>query len=180
LKMQLKMDGIQEDKFTMLRISIGNHFQALSFHIIGTIFMLIVVYFLNFDQDAITVFSAIWIVYTIPTFYLHTEYWLRNYREEYKVSSSEIAYWSKGKAKRKVVKSEEIQKIIIYRSASLDRGGIQLTPIESYHYARINTKSGEEIIITCLLTPKIEKIFRKLAGVPIERKKRFFCTLSWK
>lgn len=51
--------------------------------------------------------------------------------------------------------------------------------IEAYHYARIYLKSEEQLIITCLLAPKVEKAIRGLRGVKIERKKQIFCTLDW-
>ena len=63
---------------------------------------------------------------------------------------------------------------------SIDTGSITFLAFESYYYARIITNLGEELIITCLLTPKVEETVRQLKGVPVIRKKRFFFNLDWK
>ena len=54
-----------------------------------------------------------------------------------------------------------------------------ITAMEYYRYARIITKTGEEIIITCLMTLDLEEAVKELQGVPYERKKRL-AFLDWK
>jgi hypothetical protein len=51
--------------------------------------------------------------------------------------------------------------------------------MEYYRYARIIAKTGEEIIITCLMVLDLECAVKQLTGVPYERKKRL-ALLSWK
>jgi hypothetical protein len=46
-----------------------------------------------------------------------------------------------------------------------------------YHYAKIFTKEGREIIITCLMVPRVEDAMRTIDGVQIELEKRFFTNI---
>ncbi len=62
----------------------------------------------------------------------------------------------------------------------MDAWGFPLLAMEFYYYARVITNSGEELIITRLLTPEVEKEVQKLEGVPVERVKRAFCAVFWK
>jgi hypothetical protein len=71
-----------------------------------------------------------------------------------------------------------LQKIILFKSASIDKGGVQMTPVENYHFAVIKTKSGESFFITNLLAPDVEKAINMIKLVPYERRKLLFATLS--
>ncbi len=62
----------------------------------------------------------------------------------------------------------------------MDAWGFPIGTMENYYYARIITHSGEELIITRLLTPEVEKAVRQLEGVPVERIKRPFCPIFWR
>ena len=73
-----------------------------------------------------------------------------------------------------------MERVILYKAASLDKGGIPVSPLEYYNYARIVLKSGGEVVITCLLSPKVDKITNQIRGVRQERKKRLFNTTYWK
>jgi hypothetical protein len=74
----------------------------------------------------------------------------------------------------------DLKEIVLHKSANLDKWGIPFTAIEYYHYARIITQSGEGIIITCLLTPKVEAVVRTFNRVAYERRKSFFCSIKLK
>jgi pyrroloquinoline quinone (PQQ) biosynthesis protein C len=116
-------------------------------------------------------------LYTIPALYLHLEYYFKNVGQELRIMEDEIRFRDKDQ-KELTWKFHDLQKIILYKSASLDRGGVQLSAIESYHYARIIPKQGSEIIVTCLMTPNVEEEVKKIRGVKFERKKRLFASLN--
>lgn len=69
-----------------------------------------------------------------------------------------------------------IRKIILYRSASLDKGGIPISPLESYHYAEIISKNNEVLIITCLMSTDIKNALKNIRGVPMVKKRRLFAS----
>jgi hypothetical protein len=161
----------------MYKVTAINQFKAMRFHLMGTIFMLITLYFLGFNSDAEVIFISAWIIYTLPALYLHLEYYFHDKGKTIEISSSEIII-TDGDCFKLTYQNSQVEKIIVYKSASLDKGGIQFTAIETYHYARIFIEGGEEIVITCLMAPDVDKTVRELHGVSYERKKRFFCSLS--
>ena len=178
MKTLLNQDGIQGGKM-ILRISLTNQLRVMSFHFMGTIFMLIALFILKFNIDVLIIFGIWFTVLTLPVIYLHIEYYIANRKQEIAIKDDELSVISQNGNTQKF-KFTELSKVILYKSASLDKGGIQFTPIESYHYARIITKSEKQILVTCLMFPKLEEFINRLKGVQKIRKKRLFCTLSWK
>ena len=141
--------------------------------------MFVTLYFLRFNINALIIFGIWFTVLTLPVIYLHIEYYIANRKQEIAIKDDELTVITQNGNTYKF-KFTELSKVILYKSASLDKGGIQFTPIESYHYARIITKSEKQIIVTCLMTPKLEEVVNELKGVQKIRKKRLFCTLLWK
>ncbi len=168
------MDGIQEDK--LLKISFFTHFSSLvSLLIVMMLFFMILV-FVKFEQDAITVFGILFLVDAIPALILHFEYWLKNKGEEYKVQGAKLI--RRAGRKETHVRNDEIEKVIIYLPPSLFKNSnFHLLAIESYHYAVVRLKTGEELVLTCLLAPRIDRELKKMKGVLFERKKRLFCMI---
>lgn len=162
----------------ILRISASNQLRAMSFHFMGTFFMFVVLYLLKFNSDFVIIFAGMFVLLTLPLLYLHIEYYIANRKQKIIIKDEEFTIIKQNGNILKF-KFTELSKVILYKSASLDKGGIQLTPIESYHYARIITKSEKQIIVTCLMYPKLEEVVNELKGVQKIRKKRPFCTLSW-
>jgi len=150
----------------------------MSFHFLGTFFMLVALSLLRFHMDFVLVFAGTYALLTLPLAYLHVQYYLANRRLEVIIENGELTITEKNGHTEKL-KFTEISKVILYKSASLDKEAIQFTPLESYHYARIITKSEKQILVTCLMSPKLEEIVNGFVGVMIVRKKRFFCTLSF-
>jgi hypothetical protein len=168
------MDGIQEDK--RLRFSFLNNISALLSLIIGFVMVFIILIVLQFDPYALLAFGIWYGIDVVITIYLHIDYWLKNKDEEYEVHFDELVRYKNGE--RTIYKVSDIERIVVHMSPALYRGSnLHFLGIEAYHYARVYLKSGEELIITCLLTPKVEKALRGLRGVRIERKKWLFNTL---
>lgn len=148
------------------------------FHIMGTALMIIVLAFLRFDTGMMKIFFIIWSIYTIPALYLHLEYYFQNRGQQLTILDEELIYKSRNGAERQF-RFGELQKIILYKSASLDKRGLQLSAIESYHYAKIIPKHGEEIIITCLMAPNVEEVLRQIKLGQYERKNQLFSGLNF-
>lgn len=170
--------GILEGRMERYSIDFVNHLRALlSLFFVGVI-MLGVLYWLKFDQSAIVIFGIFFLADAIPALYLHLEYWFSNMGEEYEITSNEIIRYKNGNQLKYSTKN--IDKITLYKSASMDKGGIPFLAVESYYYVRVSIKSGEELVITRLLSSKLEEAVRRLKGVPFIRKKRLLCTIFWK
>ncbi|MDE5423319.1 hypothetical protein L3073_13955 [Ancylomarina sp. DW003] len=113
------MDGTQED--SVFKVTVYNQLRALFLHLFGTLMMIIVLYILSFEKEFIIVFLITWIIYTIPVLYLHTEYWIKNWSEKYEIKEGRIIKYNK--RGKKIYNKEDIVKIILYKSASIDKGG---------------------------------------------------------
>lgn len=155
-----------------------NHFNPLYSILILLIMMIPVLYWFNFEQYALVIGGIIFLVDLLPALYLHLQYWSENRGEEYSVTENEIIRYTENQ--NKVFKAEEITKCIIYKSASIDKGGLPISAMEHYFYARIVFGTGDELIMTCLLTHKLDQVLAQLKDVPTVRKKRAFNTLWWK
>jgi len=174
------MGGILEDNFLMetYSIKIINHIKVSSFLWQTTLLIFLVGYFLKFDLDTFVVVFAFSGIFTVPAIYLHIEYLIKNNGCSIELESDKLTF-TRG-SESVDYKFVDMDKVILYKSASLDKGGIPLSPIEAYHYARVITKSNEELIITCLIAPKVDVLIKHLTGVKFARKKRLFCTVFWK
>ncbi|MDD4972401.1 MAG: hypothetical protein PHT07_23475 [Paludibacter sp.] len=169
------MDGIREDK--ILQVTIFNHFASSFRLLIACVGFICILIYLRFDPDAITVFGIGLLIDAVPALYLHIEYWIKNKGEEYEIRDSEIIQRKYGK--EKCYKNQDIEKIIVYLSPSLYKNSnFHLLSIESYHYARIRLKTGEEIVLTCLLAPRMDKTLRQMKGILFEKRKKIFCAIN--
>lgn len=163
----------------IMRISTSNQLRVLSYQFMGMIFMFVTLYFLRFNINALIIFGIWFTVLTLPVIYLHIEFYIANRKQEIVIKDDELTVITRNGNTYKF-KFTELSKVILYKSVSLDKGGIQFTPVESYHYVRIITKSEKQIIVTCLMTPKLEEVVNEFKGVQKIRKNRLFCTLLWK
>jgi len=174
------MDGklFMNDKVIMvLKQSFRNHIIVSGFTWIVTAILFGVWWYLNYNPAFLLTAGLFHLLFTIPALYLHIEYSIRNAGEEIEINSNEIIV-RKGGNERKY-RSKDLEKIIVYKSASLDKGGIPLSAMEYYRYARVEAKTGEEIIITCLMVLDVEGAVKQLKEVSYERKKGL-AFLTWK
>lgn len=153
----------------ILKQSIRNHVSVSGFTWIMTAIFFGLLWYLNYDSDFLLIGGLFHLLFTIPALYLHVEYSIKNAGEVIEIHQNVIIVKRKGREHKYC--SRDLAKITIYKSASLDRGGIPFSSMEYYRYARIIAKSGEEIVITCLMTLDIEGALKHLTGVPYERKK---------
>ena len=160
----------------LLKISFLNHFKALSHELIGIGLMLIALFIIGFENSFILSFGLWFIALSLPTIYLHFEYYFINKGEEIILENNCIRIKSNLKGVKEY-RFDELESVVYYKSASLDKGGMPLMPCESYHYIKINTKSKKQIIITCLMYPKLDEVVSKIKEIPLTRKKFLICSL---
>lgn len=153
----------------ILKQSIRNHIIVSGFTWIVTAILFGVWWYLNYNPAFLLTAGLFHLLFTIPALYLHIEYSIKNTGQEIEINSNEIIVRKNGGERK--YSNKDLAKIIVYKSASLDRGGIPLTAMEYYRYARVVTKTGEEIIITCLMVLDVEGAVKQLTGVSYERKK---------
>lgn len=166
------------------KVTLGNHFKVLEGILFLGLFLIAAViflkkysdvYYLGIEQDVF----VFWAINLLPVLYLYIEYYSYN-----RGSILEIDFWKKEfiytnrTGITETYNFDDFSKIVVYMAPSWLRGSsFQILPFEQYHYARVHTKSGKEIIITCLLTRKVQDTVESISGVPIEKKKRLFSSI---
>lgn len=138
--------------------------------------MLAVGYAVGFDDIMLKVFSILWVVFSLPVVFLHLEYYFRNRGQRLEIQEGGITF-HESNGERRGYNNDDIEKIVLYKSASLDKGGFPLSTFELYHYARIVPRQGSEIVVTSLMAPKVEDAVKQIKWVKMERKKSFFASL---
>lgn len=156
------------------RITLGNQLKAISFSVMGTLMMIGALFYFGFNAGFVKVFTIFWLFYTVPAVAVHLIYYLSNKNQQVEISNNEVIFQDQN-GKEKKYRTEDLEKIVVYKSASIEKGSIQFTPIESYHYARVIPKTGNEIIITSLMIPDVEEALKKLQNITMEKKRRLFC-----
>lgn len=163
-------------KYKTLKITIKNHFASLWTTLLATIMFIYVILYLRYDTVAITIFGVYFLINALPALYLHIEYWLINKDDEYIIRKSEIILRKNGK--EYCYKNKDIEKVIFYLTPSLYINSIPFLSMQSYHYAIVKLKNGDEHVLTCLIAPRIDKELKQIVGVLFERRKKMFCSLS--
>jgi hypothetical protein len=160
-----------------LKISLTNQFRVLYHELCVIALMFIILCCFSFNRDLVLIFGIGFILATIPVFFLHFEYYLANRRKEIYLEKNQISIINNN-GLTSYYSFDDLEIVIYYKSASMDKGGIPIMPIEPYHFIRIITKSKEQIIITCLMYPNLDKVVAEFNGVRLMRVKRGFCSLS--
>jgi hypothetical protein len=107
----------------------------------------------------------------IFTLYLHIVYYLKNKGQEFLISEDRIERIKNGK--KEVFHTSDIDKIVICKSANMDKWGIPYTTFESFRVARIYLNNGTYFIMTNLLEYDLEKPLSIVKNVKFERRKGF-------
>ncbi|MFO0355775.1 MAG: hypothetical protein ACK50A_02385 [Sphingobacteriaceae bacterium] len=128
-------------------------------------------------ESFIVIFLLFHLVFTLPAIYLHITYTLRNKGEVIEVFNDKIIV--RNGNTEKIFLKEEMLDVTLFKSASLDKGGIPFSAMEYYRYVRINTKQNDEIVITCLMTLNLEDLLENQLRVPFIRRKGI-AFLFWK
>ena len=166
-----------EDK--ILKINLRSF---LSLRLPTMILMLIgvgIMYYADFDYVLVNSFLIVWSLDQLPSSYLHILYYLKNRNEEYEIRDDALIKRHNGETT--IYQNSEIEKIIIHLSPALyENSNFHTTSIQGYHYGVIKLKTGEELIITCLMAPRIDKSLKQIKGVFFEKKKCLFCSFRLK
>ena len=124
---------------------------------------LLVLYYIQFDKYIVQVFIIIWILNFLPAIYLHFKSYAINKGEEYELYKFKLI--KRKNNIKKTYSNKEIKKIIFYVYPNrYQNSNIQYLTIEKYYYAIIQLKGGEELILTSLLDPRLDRSLRKLKG----------------
>ncbi|MEO6883128.1 MAG: hypothetical protein ABI199_03785 [Bacteroidia bacterium] len=142
-----------------LKITLKNQFDAFNYQIFGIVIMGIYLYFFP-GLGYLIALTCGWLFSALPAIYLHIEYYLRNKGEEITINFDELIVKKNGVEKK--YKNQDFEKIVVYMAVSYN---FAIIGMQYYFYTRLITTKGEEIIITCLMTRKMEEVLKTL-GAP--------------
>jgi len=166
------------------KISFGNHIKVLEL----LIFLTVGLYAFIFYEEHYNEFAhpgiefdifILWVINLIPVLYLHIEYYVFNRRTEIEIDSWKKEFVYRDKAGTiETYNFDDFSKIVVYMPPHFHSKRMFIRiPFDTYHYSKIYTKSGKEIIITCLMARKVQDAVASIRGVPIEKKKRIFASI---
>ncbi len=163
------------------RITLKNQLKVLNFSIFVLFFLIALqIHHIYTSYDYINPVIIGWAVINfVPVFYLHIEYYYFNKGMRLEVYSyKKMLIYTDKSGKTETYNFNELSKIIVYMSPNMYSGrNFKIAPFESYHYAKIITKDVREIIITCLLVPRLREFASNLIGVEVEKKRRIFSSV---
>jgi hypothetical protein len=105
-------------------------------------------WYFNYDPVILLIGGLFHLIFTIPALYLHIEYYLRNKGEVIEINYNEIIVRKNGEERK--YDSSLISKVIVYKSASLDKWGIPLTAMEYYRLPELLLNLVRKILLLVL------------------------------
>lgn len=165
------------------KTSLGNHLRVLDLLIfILTAILAFACYQAkenNLDDNFIDGLVVFALISFLPVLYLHIEYYYFNGSTELEIYASEKKFiYIDKKGTTKTYSFDDLSKIVVYMPPHFHSNNMFIRiPFDTYHYAKIYTKSGKEIIITCLMARKVMDLVGSIRGVPVEKKKRIFASI---
>jgi hypothetical protein len=140
-----------------------NHLKVLPTTMITTMLYFGAFWYLGFQSDLSIILLIGYILTVVPSFYLHLNYYLNDREKICQILPEKLVIIKNGV--ETVLEAACIKDVVIYKSASIESGGIPITPMESYFYVRIIDQSDNEYTLSCLLDPKIDQTIRAIKGV---------------
>jgi len=166
--MKIKGNQVCELKFS-------NHIEVLKPLLFVTLGVIcIVLYFEHRDGFSVSLLSFFLIFFAIsalPVLYFHVEYYFFNRNERIIIDTVDKKIICTSRNNKIEFKFEEIDEVKVYMFPNMYSGRIQIVPCEPYHYGVISTKSGKNIILSCLMTKDVFKTALHIKDVPVEKRK---------
>lgn len=163
------------DNIMKLKQKISTQISLLATQIIIAGVILYIFYASNFDSNIfIYVIIPLFIVLVLPTAYIHYNYY--KYGRNYSYELNERGIVQSKNSKSVTFDRGNFKEIKLYMSGTrLIGSAIKNFPFEDYYYAKITTMEGEEILITCLFSKKIDELLvSHYSEVPLTKKKYFY------
>ena len=165
------------------KVSLGNHLRVLDLLVFILAAILAFAWYQanqnNLDDSLIDGLVVFALISFLPVLYLHIEYYYYNRGTELEIDAYEKKFiYTDKTGTTETYSFDDLSKIIVYMPPHFHSNTMFIRiPFDTYHYAKIYTKSGKEIIITCLMARKVMGLVGSIRGVPVEKKKRIFASI---
>lgn len=160
----------------VLRQTAANHIRVLPTTLITTTLYLGILWYFGFQADMVLIFAIGYILTVVPSFYIHLNYFMKNRGLICQIFPDKLIIIRKGI--KTTVEATSIKDIIVYKSASIEPGGIPITPMESYFFVRIIDHSDKEYNLSCLLDPTIDKSIKTIRSIKVWTERGFFNSIN--
>jgi len=164
------------------KITFGSQISAFNGLLIFTVIVMVGVWMVGINEgielDLFIFFIIFYLANLMAVLFIHFQYFIKNRRLELLLEQEKRQLVYKDYNFVKSLSFDEIQKVEIYMMPSMYRGSnIQILPFESYHYAVINTRGKEKLIVTCLVVKTLIKVFAEL-NINVIHKKCIYPSLK--
>ena len=159
----------------IIKQTFSNHLKTLWIAIFTTALYVGVCWYFKFEKAVIIMGLCYYTLFVVPSFFLHISYYIRNKGMVAEILPDRIRLLKDGE--ETLIASSEIKDIVVYKSASMDKGGIPITPMEAYFFVRIFTIDNNQYELTCLMDTNIDQSIKAVQGVKIFREKGGFNTV---
>jgi hypothetical protein len=159
----------------VIKQTFHNHIKVLWIAIFTTILYAVVLWFYQFERGALIIFLSGYVLTVVPSFYIHISYAIKNKGIVCQILPGKIYIVKNGK--EQIIECNDIEEITVYKSASIEKGGIPITPMEAYFFVRIIDKGGNKYDLTCLLDTNIDKSIKIIGAVRTFVERGVFNTL---
>lgn len=173
-----RMSQLQEPR--IFKISLRSHLHSLKGYI-ASLYTLIVLLFLLSRPVAkegsivgLLCMLGFFILVILLGLWLHIEYYLRNKGQEFCISNRSIIFSHAGNAS--IIDRESVAEIRLYATGDFFDKARYVWPFSNYHFAEIITKDGATYYITSIMGRNIGAALRKGLGLPVKKRRFFFCT----
>jgi hypothetical protein len=158
-----------------MRLSITpvGHLRMLESTFISILMLIGLLWWFDFEANALKVCGGFMVLNLLPVAYLHTEYYLANKAMIVEVFEDGISViWEE---KYSVYLSKDIIRIAVFMTPSTYvNSNMHLFAMGAYHHAKVYLQSGKIIVITSLMTSDIMTALSPLNGVQIDKRRALF------
>jgi hypothetical protein len=159
----------------IIKQTFRNHIKVLWIAIFTTILYAVVLWFFRSERGALIIFLSGYVLTVVPSFYIHISYAIKNKGMVCQILPGKICIVKNGK--EQVIQCSDIEDITVYKSASIEKGGIPITPMEAYFFVRIIDKGGNKYDLTCLMDTNIDKSIKIIGAIQTFVERGVFNTL---
>lgn len=156
----------------------SRHLSPLLFGILCFLSLLIFSILYGLGLEEIQVFVIILSCVFSLGIFLHIEYLLLDYGKVLEIDLNKIQLSKNGRPVI-ICYIDDVESIILHRSASMEGFAFTLALSDYYYYYRFRLKSGEEFLFTRLIADKADGFLEQFEGVEIVKKRSFFNSTFW-
>jgi len=144
--------------------------------VVFILFIIGYIYAGGYDKSLLPGFIIIACIPVLPTIYLLLEYFLFTRNQTIKIDNGTITIIRKNGNTNNYL-FEDLKFIKLYKSAGMEKGSFPYQTAEMYYHAEIITVDDKKIILTSVITPKLEIALSMIKGVKTEVIRTVYSTI---